>query len=289
MRAHTITIKARAGGEGRTKRAIVPSGVLTLSLAVVLFAAMAGTANAHRGVPMSLDLAPRVGSGDPSVGFGARQVGTTSPAQSFTLRVRCRPTVSGCEAGSRNPKIRVPTDYAQTNDCPPTMLSGQNCTINVAFAPESAGPKTGTLQTGRRDCVKSASSPQHHDHSCEAPTATLRGTGVRTETSPTAPLTLGATAHQEYGPLKLYAFTNHASTLVVKGHKIKKTKKATEPLGDAEAGYRAVIRVRLRHPSRFDRPGDRPARLMAKIKVAAIDEFGQRATEGFEKRFYLFG
>ena len=284
MRAHTITTKALVGGGGRPKRkrTIAPGGILALSLAVVLLAATASTAGAHRGVRMSLD-------GPASVGFGDREVGTTSPAQAFTLRVGCRPTVSGCEAGSRNPKISVPGDYAQTNDCPPTMLSGQSCTINVTFAPASTGPKTGTLRTGRTACVKKANSPQHHDHSCEAPTATLNGNGVGSPTPPTPPLTLDASAHQDSvvaGPLKLYAFTNRNSTLVVRGRKIKKTKKTTEPLaGDEAAGYRAVIRVRPKHPSRLDRPGW----LAANIKVTATDEFGQRATVEFEKkRFYLW-
>ena len=100
-------------------------------------------------------------------------------------------------------------------------------------------------------------------------------------------MTIDADAHQDgVASLKVYAFTNHASTLVVRGRKVKKTKKATEPLaGDPDAGYRAVIRVRLKHPSRFDRPGY----VTANIKVAATDEFGQRATDEFpEKRFYLF-
>ena len=85
----------------------------------------------------------------------------------------------------------------------------------------------------------------------------------------------------------MYAFTNNDSTLVVRGHRIKTSKKATEPnaVAGSVAGYRAVIRVRLRHPSRFERPGY----VTAKIKVAATDEFGQRATDEFEdKRFYLW-
>ena len=170
------------------------------------------------------------------------------------------------------------------------MLSGQSCTINVTFAPASAGPKTGTLRTGRRECVKRANSSQHHEHSCEAPTATLNGTGVSTATPRTPPLTLDASAHQDSlvsgRRLKLYAFTNHASTLVVRGRKIKKTKKASEPLaGGADAGYRAVIRVKPKHPNRLDRRTAKGRTL--KIKVAATDEFGQRATVEIEKRFSL--
>ena len=48
MRAHTITTKTRVGGRGRARRTIVPGGILTLSLAVVLLAATASTASAER-------------------------------------------------------------------------------------------------------------------------------------------------------------------------------------------------------------------------------------------------
>jgi len=49
MRAHTIAHKARVGGRGRTKRTIVPRGILALSLAVVLLAASGGSAAALTG------------------------------------------------------------------------------------------------------------------------------------------------------------------------------------------------------------------------------------------------
>jgi hypothetical protein len=45
MRAHAITTEAQAGARGRTKRRIVPGGILALSLAVVLFATTASTAS----------------------------------------------------------------------------------------------------------------------------------------------------------------------------------------------------------------------------------------------------
>ena len=282
MRAHAITTKPGVGGRGHIKR-IVPRdvlparGILALSIAVVLVAATGSIASAHIGVGMSLE--PTA-----SVGFGDRRVGTTSPAQAFTLRVGCRRTESGCLDRSRKPRISVPGDFAQTNDCPPTMLSGESCTISVTFAPTSTGPKKGSLRTGKGTCVKSHS--QAHEQACADPTATLNGTGVTTPTPPTPPLTLDATAHQDgVAGLKVYAFTNHASTLVVRGREVKKTKKTTKPLADGDARYRVVIRVRLKHPSRFDRPGY----VTANIKVAATDEFGQRATDEFrEKRFYLF-
>jgi hypothetical protein len=45
MRAHTITTQARVGARGRTRRTIVPRGILALSLAVALVAATASTAS----------------------------------------------------------------------------------------------------------------------------------------------------------------------------------------------------------------------------------------------------
>jgi hypothetical protein len=283
MRAHTITTKPPVGGGRRARRTIVPGGILTLSLAVLLLATTASTASADRGVRMSL-------VGPTSVGFGDRQVGTTSPVHAFTLRVKCRPTASGCEAGSRKPRISVTGDYAQTNDCPPTMLSGQSCTINVAFAPASTGPKTGTLRAGRTTCVKRVNSRP----SCSRPqrqptTATLNGNGVRTPTPATPPLALDVIAiSSRFSRPVLLAFTNNDSTLVVRGRKIKRTRKATKP--DAyRAGYGAVIRLKPKHPSRLYDPSrfDEHRNITFKIKLAATDEFGQRATDEFEKTVHF--
>jgi hypothetical protein len=93
MRAHTITTKAST---------IVPGGILALSLAVVLLAATASTASAaffaHEGY--------RVGGFAPSFDFGDRQVGTTSPAERFTLRV--------ADSSAFAPRISISGDYAQT-------------------------------------------------------------------------------------------------------------------------------------------------------------------------------
>jgi hypothetical protein len=180
MRAHTITTKAST---------IVSGGILALGLAVVLLAATASTASADRGlterssgVPYSsptlspwycpppatqsttleqvrgcLDFTP-----EPSFGFGDRQVGTASPAQPFGLGV--------WDNDSFNPTISVSGDYAQTNNCPPTLSAGafpqiQGCLINVTFAPTGTGPRHGTLSTGPG-----------------GPTVALTGKGVTTPT-----------------------------------------------------------------------------------------------------------
>ena len=180
MRAHTITTKANT---------IVSGGILALGLAVVLLAATASTASAERGVterssgcrtrhrslargtarrqrrvdhsragPAVFDFSPA-----PSFGFGDRQVGTDEPGATL------------CPGGlqqtiSFNPTISVSGDYAQTNNCPPTLSAGafpqiQGCLITVTFAPTGTGPTHGTLSTGPG-----------------GPTMALTGKGVTTPT-----------------------------------------------------------------------------------------------------------
>ena len=180
MRAHTITTKAST---------TVSGGILALGLAVVLLAATASTASADGGlterssVPgfssptlspwycpppatQSTTLEQVRGCVDftpePSFGFGKRQVGTTSPAQPVALGV--------FDNDSFNPTISVSGDYAQTNNCPPTLSAGafpqiQGCLINVTFAPTGTGPRRGTLSTG-----------------AGGPTVALTGKGVSTPT-----------------------------------------------------------------------------------------------------------
>jgi hypothetical protein len=176
MRTHTITTKAST---------IVPSGILALGLAVVLLAATASIASASRSSPslspwycqppatppanlepanlehLIHGCAPRHDGGEPSFGFGDRQVGTASPAQRFAL---------GVFDGSFSPTISVSGDYTQTNSCPPTLSAGalpqlQGCLITVTFAPTGTGPRRGTLSTGPG-----------------GPTMALTGKGVSTPT-----------------------------------------------------------------------------------------------------------
>jgi hypothetical protein len=146
------------------KRRILPGGILTLSLAVVLLAATASTASADRFLtpwycpppptpPTTLDqiplgcrsYGPGGHGGEPFFfNFGDRQVGTTSPPQGFGLAVL---------DDSFNPRISVSGDYAQTNNCPPTLAVPplqqiQTCLITVSFTPRGTGPKRVTLSTG---------------------------------------------------------------------------------------------------------------------------------------------
>lgn len=70
--------------------------------------------------------------------FGNQDVGTTSPAQLFTLSNYGTATLSITG-------ITASTNFGQTNTCNPTLASGANCNINVTFAPSQTGNLTGTL------------------------------------------------------------------------------------------------------------------------------------------------
>jgi hypothetical protein len=153
------------------KRNVTRSGLIALllalgalALAVVGLAATASTASADQALgPWSCPppSAPVTGVGtidqvpqecvdlSGSFDFGDRQVGTTSPAQRFGLGVYC---ISACN-DTLNPRISVSGDYAQTNNCPPTLSATaprqlQGCQINVTFAPTGTGPRHGTLSAG---------------------------------------------------------------------------------------------------------------------------------------------
>jgi hypothetical protein len=247
--------------------------ILTLSLAAALLAATASTASAGWGLYVPENVGPSVTSFD----FGDRHIGTSSPAQDFVLWVGLNTTI--------NPRISVSGDYAQRNDCPPTLMqttpqSAAGCTISVTFTPTSAGPKEGTLSTGPR-----------------GPAATLTGNGVTTPTPPALPLTLFVRAcsvdaqcypEDRKAPillekkLELLATTNNDSTLVVGGG-VKRTTK------QVAGGIETQFKVKLKHPKRLNEEagGANPSEKHpeVKIKVAATDEFGQTATDVVKLRF----
>jgi hypothetical protein len=165
MRANTITTQARVGARGRMKRRIVPGAILALSLAVALLAATASSASYAPGgtsypaatwvcpLPSSptTDYVSRCGGLiiNERFDFGYHLVGT-STSQQFELGVR------GVTGGNTfNPRIGVSGEYAQTNNCPPTLSAGTyqqilSCLITVTFTPtgERTGPRPGTLTTG---------------------------------------------------------------------------------------------------------------------------------------------
>jgi opacity protein-like surface antigen len=131
--------------------------ILALSLAVVLLAATASTASADRVTGTwncpPLPPAPSYPIEDPQIqrcfgpsgsfDFGYHRPGT-SASQRFALGVYDNDTFS--------PTIGVSGDYAQTNNCPPTLSAPagrvQGCIIDVTFTPTGKGPRPGTLTTG---------------------------------------------------------------------------------------------------------------------------------------------
>src|SRR5215211_4767133 len=246
-------------------RTIVSRGVLALTLTVVLLAATASTASATRTInPTSVD-------------FGNRQVGTTSSAQAFTLRVRCTlivfPTTK-CNQDTFTPSITTSGDFAQTNNCPATMIGfppfgnpGAACTINVSFTPASTGSKTGTLSTGSG-----------------GPTAALAGNGVTTPTPPAPPtpgpapptlaLDLDAKKQELKKKLKFFATTNVDATLEA-GGSVKTTTK------QLAAGDKTKVKAKLKGSKR-EKLEDKLARsgkAKAKVEAVATDQFDNQAVE----------
>ena len=73
-----------------------------------------------------------------SLTFNDEAVDTVSPSQPVTL------TNSGT-ASLRIVSVMASGNFAQTNTCGPTLASGANCTINVAFTPSTADKVSGTL------------------------------------------------------------------------------------------------------------------------------------------------
>ncbi|HXT22109.1 MAG TPA: choice-of-anchor D domain-containing protein, partial [Thermoanaerobaculia bacterium] len=98
-----------------------------------------------------------------SLTFATQNVGTTSAAQTVTVRNPGTATVtlSGITTGS--------TEFSQTNTCGASLGAGASCTVNVTFTPAAAGARTGTLT------VSNSGSPL---------TVALSGTGAGTGGSP---------------------------------------------------------------------------------------------------------
>ncbi len=137
-------------------RTVVPGGILALSLAVVLLAATASTASAEVALdtwncpppstpPTTAEQIPQgcLGYDVDSFSFGYHRLGT-SASQRFAL---------GGSDYTFTPSISVSGEYAQTNNCPPTLSAGafpqiQGCLITVTFTPTGKGPSRGTLSTG---------------------------------------------------------------------------------------------------------------------------------------------
>ncbi len=79
-----------------------------------------------------------------SLGFGSHNLGTVSSAKSFTL------TNTGTAALNIN-SIVASGDFAQTNNCPPSLSAAALCTVNVTFSPSFTGSRPGYLTINDTD------------------------------------------------------------------------------------------------------------------------------------------
>ena len=108
---------------------------------------------------------PQVGLSSASITFANQIVGTTSTAQSETLK-------NNLAAALTISSISTSGDFAQTSTCPlspNTLAARSSCTISVTFTPTALGARTGTLTI--------------HDSASGGPqTVSLSGTGVSAST-----------------------------------------------------------------------------------------------------------
>jgi hypothetical protein len=81
---------------------------------------------------------PAISLSPASLAFGNQKVGTTSPAQSLTLR-------STGTTALKVTDIAAAGDFAQSNNCPSSLEPGAHCTVKVSFTPAATGSRTGTL------------------------------------------------------------------------------------------------------------------------------------------------
>ena len=79
-----------------------------------------------------------------SLSFGNENLGTTSTVKTITL------SNTGSAPLNLN-SILASGDYSQTNNCPASLNSGTNCTINVSFAPSATGSRSGYLTVNDTD------------------------------------------------------------------------------------------------------------------------------------------
>jgi hypothetical protein len=81
---------------------------------------------------------PVIGFMPSSLLFGSEKVGTTSAAKAVTVS---NPGATPLKITS----IKITGDFAETNDCPKSLTTGTNCTINVTFTPTATGARTGAV------------------------------------------------------------------------------------------------------------------------------------------------
>jgi hypothetical protein len=130
-----------------------------------------------------------------SLTFSAQQLGTSSAAQTVTL------TNSGNASLSIN-NIQATGDYSQTNNCPSTLSSGSNCTLNIMFTPTVAGTRSGSVSVSDN----LSNSPQ---------TVALTGTAYLTAiTAAPASLTFGTQMLNTASAAQVVTVTNASASAV---------------------------------------------------------------------------
>lgn len=110
-----------------------------------------------------------------SLTFASQSVGTTSAPQAVTLTNDSSVTLNISSVGFTGSNSG---DFAQTNNCGSSVLSGAACTINVTFTPSAAGSRTATLTI----TDDAGNSPQ---------TVSVSGTGATPVTLSTTSLSFG--------------------------------------------------------------------------------------------------
>ena len=81
---------------------------------------------------------PTLSASPASLSFGNQNVGTTSAAQSVSVKNNGSSAVSVSS-------IAASGDYAQTNNCGSSIAAGATCTVNVTFTPTASGSRAGSV------------------------------------------------------------------------------------------------------------------------------------------------
>src|SRR5256885_6795599 len=96
------------------------------------------------------------------ISFGNHQIGSTSAAQTTTLKNKGHSLLVITNIAVAGPN---PGDFAQTNNCGVTLAAGASCTFAVTFTPTASGNRSATLNI----TDNAGGSPQH---------VSLAGTGI---------------------------------------------------------------------------------------------------------------
>src|SRR5256886_93393 len=88
------------------------------------------------------------------ISFGSHQIGSTSAAQTTTLKNKGHSLLVITNIAVAGPN---PGDFAQTNNCGATLAAGASCTFSVTFTPTASGSRSATLNT----TDNAGGSPQH--------------------------------------------------------------------------------------------------------------------------------